>query len=136
MQETDIPRRLALLYARCADDRDFSAMREIITPGFTQRGPEWYCQGADAFVDQLAYLEANFSATLHMVGNQLGSWTGENYLGETYCVATHIYQRDGAGRKLEMGIRYRDDIVAYNGGHRYASRDLVVVWTSDQALQG
>jgi hypothetical protein len=33
-----------------------------------------------------------------------------------------------------MGIRYRDDIVAYGDSFRYASRDLVVVWTSDQPL--
>ncbi len=134
MQEVDIPRKLALLYARCADDRHFVGMRDIITPGFTQRGPDWHCEGADAFVAQLDYLEANFSATLHLVGNQLGSWSGDSYLGETYCLATHIFERDGVGRKLEMGIRYRDDIVAYEGSYRYASRDLTVVWTSDQAL--
>ena len=134
MTRTDSPRLLALRYARNADDRDFAAMGEIITPDFTQQGPHWRCDGAEAFIPQLNVLEQNFSATLHMVGNQLGSWSGEHYLGETYCVATHIYEREGVGRKLEMGIRYRDDIVAYGDSYRYASRDLVVVWTSDQAL--
>lgn len=134
MTKTDIPRQLALRYARYADDREFAAMREIITPRFSQRGPDWGCEDAEAFIAQLNYLEENFSATLHMVGNQLGSWSGDSYLGETYCVAAHIYQRDGVGRKLEMGIRYRDDIVLYEKTYRYASRDLTVVWTSDQAL--
>ena len=134
MSDTDIPRQLALHYARCADDRDFAAMLDIVTPDFSQRGPHCHCEGADAFIAQLKFLEDNFSATLHMVGNQLGSWAGQRYLGETYCIATHLYERDGVGRKLEMGIRYRDDIVACGDSFRYASRDLVVVWTSDQPL--
>jgi len=132
--DRNIPLELALQYARCADDRDFEGMRKLITPGFTQQGPDWRCEGADAFVAQLDVLKVQFSATLHMVGNQLGQWTDGTYTGETYCVAHHICERAGVGRKIEMGIRYQDRIVPYYGAYRYASRDLQVVWVSDQPL--
>ena len=136
MDNRNIPLQLALQYARCADDRDFEGMRDIITPDFTQQGTDWRCEGADAFVAQLDVLREQFSATLHMVGNQLGEWSDGNYIGETYCVAHHICEREGVGRKIEMGIRYRDIIVPCDGDYRYASRDLRVVWVSDQPLLG
>lgn len=126
--------RLAMEYARCADHRDFAAMAHIITEDFSQTGPAWSCDGAQAFIQQLDFLEQNFSATLHMVGNQVGEWQDDTYEGETYCIAHHIYERDGQARKMEMGIRYQECIVLVEGKHRYSRRDLVVVWTNDVTL--
>ena len=79
-------KQLALRYAQIADDRKFAEMRNIISGDFTQQGPTWQCEGADAFIEQLQVLETNFSATLHMVGNQMGQWDGECYEGETYSI--------------------------------------------------
>lgn len=125
---------LALRYAQIADDRDFSAMRDIITADFSQKGPDWNFQGADAFVAQLQYLEQNFSATLHLVGNQIGHWENDCYEGETYSIASHIYEKDGVGRKLDMAIRYQERIEKNNGSYRYTERNVSIVWTSDQPL--
>lgn len=134
MTTVAVERRLALEYARICDDRDFPAMRAIITDDFSQQGPQWGCNGAQAFIDQLQVLEDEFSATLHMVGNQIGNWDGDHYRGETYCIATHIYDKDGVSRKMEMGIRYQDVIDASGSGHRYRSRDLKIVWAGDTPL--
>tara|TARA_R110002110_G_scaffold66978_2_gene183146 strand:- start:98 stop:514 length:417 start_codon:yes stop_codon:yes gene_type:complete len=131
---SDTAHRLALRYAQIADDRDFESMRDIIRPDFTQVGPDWRCDSADAFIAQLEFLRENFDATLHMLGNQLGSWNADHYAGETYCTATHLYKRDGVGRKTEMGIRYQDNIVMEGGRYYYQSRDVRVIWVSDHAL--
>ena len=128
-------KQLALRYAQIADGRKFAEMRDIISVDFSQQGPNWQCQGADAFIEQLQILEQNFSATLHMVGNQVGQWDGECYEGETYSIASHLYEKDGVGRKLEMAIRYQERIEKFADGHRYARRDVNIVWTSDQPLQ-
>lgn len=133
--DTDIPRLLAAKYAKFVDDRSFSHMREIMVPEFTQQGPGFRAEGLDQFIDNLEFLR-NYSATLHMVGNQVGEWHNAIYTGETWCVASHIYEKDGVQRKLDMGIRYQDVIEDAGGSYRYTSRDLNVVWTQDLPCQG
>jgi hypothetical protein len=135
MQELDIVRELAMKYARNVDDRDFEAMRDIMAPDFTQRGPGFASESLDEFIAALAVLE-QFSATFHLVGNQLGEWRDEIYTGETWCVASHLYERDGVARKDDMGIRYQDKIARVDGRFVYTRRDLRVVWRQDLPLQG
>ena len=135
MNESDIPRTLALKYARFVDDREFGRMREIMAEDFTQKGPGFSSDSLEAFIASLAILD-NYSATFHLVGNQYGEWHNDIYSGETWSVATHIYQRDGVQRKLDMGIRYSDVIENAGGICRYISRDLHVVWTQDLPCQG
>ena len=71
---------------------------------------------------------------MHFVGNQLGQWENNCYEGETYSIASHIYDQDGVGRKLDMAIRYQERIEEINGSYRYTRRDVSIVWTSDQPL--
>ena len=125
---------LALRYAQIADNRNFAAMRDIISENFSQQGPNWQCEGADAFIEQLQILEQNFSATMHIVNNQVGQWVNDCYEGETYCIASHIYNRDGIDRKLDMAIRYQERIENIRGSYRYTRRDVKIVWTGDQPL--
>lgn len=134
MNNKPIEQQLALRYAQICDDRDFESMRSIISEDFKQQGPQWHCENADAFMQQLKVLENNFSATLHMVANQLGEWQGTTYNGETYTVASHIYQKNAVERKLEMAIRYSETIAKIDGQYRYTRRDVNIVWTSDQPL--
>ncbi|WP_116365323.1 nuclear transport factor 2 family protein [Parahaliea mediterranea] len=133
--DTDIPRLLAARYAKFVDDREFSRMAEIMTPEFTQKGPGFGANSLQEFVTNLEFLR-QYSATLHMVGNQIGEWHNAIYTGETWCVASHIYEKDGVARKLDMGIRYQDVIEDVGGHYRYTSRDLNVVWTQDLPCQG
>ncbi|GAB3278289.1 nuclear transport factor 2 family protein [Parahaliea aestuarii] len=133
--DTDIPRLLAARYAKFVDDREFSRMAEIMTPDFTQKGPGFGAGSLQEFITNLEFLR-QYSATLHMVGNQVGEWHNAIYTGETWCVASHIYEKDGVARKLDMGIRYRDVIEEAGGNFRYTSRDLNVVWTQDLPCQG
>ena len=135
MTATDIPRTLALKYAQFVDDRQFDRMREIMTEDFTQAGPGFAAGSLQEFIGNLQILN-NYSATFHLVGNQLGEWQNDLYRGETWCVASHIYDKDGVERKLDMGIRYQDIIESDGSAFRYLSRDLVIVWTQDLPTAG
>lgn len=135
MNESDIPRTLALKYARFVDDREFERMREIMVPDFSQAGPGFSSGSLDEFISSLAILD-NYSATFHLIGNQYGEWQNDIYTGETWCVASHIHEEDGVLRKLDMGIRYQDVIENAGGICRYLSRNLNVVWTQDLPCQG
>jgi hypothetical protein len=133
--DTDIPRLLAARYAQFVDDRCYARMREIMSPDFTQRGPGFSCSNLEEFIEGLAVLD-RFSATLHVVGQQLGEWHNAIYTGQTWCIASHIYEQDGVTHKMDMGIRYQDLIEDAGSGYRYTSRDLHVVWTQDLPCQG
>ena len=130
MIDTDIPKILAIKYARFVDDRQFDSMREIMVDNFTQSGPGFAAGSLDEFIANLQVLN-NYSATFHLVGNQYGEWQNDLYRGETWSVASHIYEKDGEQRKLDMGIRYQDVIETEGTVFKYLSRDLVIVWTQD-----
>lgn len=135
MHESDIPQALAIKYARYIDDRRFDLMSEIMSEDFSQHGPGFSSGSRAEFIESLSILD-NYSATFHLVGNQYGEWNNDIYRGETWSVASHIYEKDGVTRKLDMGIRYQD-VIENNGGiARYISRDLKVIWTQDLPCQG
>lgn len=133
--DSNSPRTLAAQYAQFVDNREFDRMREIMVPEFTQQGPGFGSGSLDEFIGNLAVLD-NYSATFHLIANQTGQWHNEIYTGETWGVASHLYEQDGIGRKLDMGIRYQDVIENTGQGFRYTSRDLNVVWTQDLPLLG
>ena len=135
MLESVIPHTLAVKYARFVDDRQFDRMGEIMSEDFTQHGPGVDSKSLADFIQNLSILD-NYSATFHLVGNQYGEWNNDIYVGETWCVASHIYEKEGVTRKLDMGIRYQD-VIENNGGIvKYISRDLKVVWSQDLPCQG
>lgn len=135
MNESDIPHTLAVKYARFIDDRLFERMTEIMAEEFSQQGPGFKATSLQEFIHNLSILD-DYSATFHLVGNQHGEWHNKIYSGETWSVATHIYDRDGIQRKLDMGIRYQDVIEEVGGSYKYTARDLHVVWTQDLPCQG
>lgn len=135
MHESDIPQALAVKYARHVDDRRFDLMSDIMSDDFSQEGPGFHSRSREDFIQSLSILD-NYSATFHLVGNQYGEWNNDIYRGETWCVASHIYEKDGVTRKLDMGIRYQD-VIENNGGiARYISRDLKVIWSQDLPCRG
>ena len=132
--DRDIARNLAALYAQFVDNREFDRMPEIMVPEFSQQGPGFGSQSLAEFINNLEVLN-NYSATFHLVANQVGDWHNDIYTGETWGIASHLYEKEGVSRKLDMGIRYQDVIENIGTGFKYTSRDLNVVWTQDLPLQ-
>lgn len=129
-----IPRELAIRYAQIMDDRAFDHLEEIMADDVLITGPSFEARGLAAFREQVKILN-NFSRTMHLIANQIGQWQGDSYQGETWCIASHIYEKDGIGRKLEMGIRYQETIALRSGSYRYTHRHLDVQWESDTPLK-
>ena len=129
-----IAQELALRYAKYVDDKEFDMMDTIMVPDVKMGSPGFNSEDLDGFKEQLKFLD-QFSGTMHMIGNQLGAWEGENYSGETYCIASHIYEKEGVPHKMEMGIRYKDKITLHEGTYKYSSRYLDVVWQQDLPLE-
>ncbi len=128
-----IVQELALKYAKFVDDKLFDQMATIMPPDVNMAAPNFDYKTLDEFVVQLDFLNT-FSGTMHVISNQLGEWTDDVYEGETYCLASHVYEKDGEKRKLEMGIRYQDTIKSFDGVYKYARRYLNVVWEQDLPL--
>jgi hypothetical protein len=128
-----MPQQLALLYARYVDDKQFDNMALIMVDDVKMGSSGFASSNLEEFKEQLKFLDT-FSATMHIIGNQLGEWEGDNYSGETYCVASHIYENEGVPHKMEMGIRYKDKISAVGDTYKYTERYLDVIWEQDLPL--
>ena len=129
-----IVRDLAARYAQFVDDKAFDRMGEIMAADVEMAAAGFETHSLEEFGEQLKFLD-NFSGTMHIIGNQLGEWEGEKYNGETYCVASHIYEKDGVGYKMEMGIRYKDTIAPMDGTYKFTRRYLDVLWEQDLPLK-
>lgn len=134
MDKKLVPQQLANAYVRIVDNCVFEEMSSILWPEFTQQGPGFGSDSREAFIANLEILR-QYQQTFHMLGGQWGEWQGDTYTGETYCVASHLYERDGAMRKLDMAIRYSEVIELRDDVAKYLKRDLNVVWTEDRALE-
>ena len=135
MTNRPIEYTLAMRYAQIVDDRDFKQMNDILTDDFVMTGAGMEFRSAEVFSSSLEMLN-KYSATHHFVGNQLGEWEGETYTGETYCIAAHIYEKDGVERKLDMGIRYADTIVKDGDNYKFSQRLFNLIWTQDLPTKG
>lgn len=126
--------RLAHRYAALIDDRRFDELETIMLPSIRITGPGYtmstlveVCQGMNRLHE--------YRSTFHFVGNQLGEWVGaDEWRGETYCIASHVYERDGQEWKLDMAIRYQDVIVRERGELFFAERELRLSWVQDLPL--
>jgi uncharacterized protein (TIGR02246 family) len=126
-------RELVYRYARAVDRRDYALARTLFTRDAKLIGPGFDISGCDAIADSMKAIE-HYRSTLHCVHNQLVELHGEQADGETYCVASHVYERDGGLRKLDWGIRYQDVYAREDGVWRFARRELLVDWTQDLPL--
>jgi hypothetical protein len=126
---------LAWRYASLIDDREFQQLDQIMLPSIRIIGPGYVMDSLDQVRQGMEILR-QYDRTFHMVGNQLGNWAADDvWSGETYCIASHVYQRDGVEWKLDMAIRYQDRIVRHENGLRFAQRELRLAWTQDLPLQ-
>jgi hypothetical protein len=120
-------RRLVTAYARMVDRRDWSLLSRIFTDAARLRGPGYAMRGHDELRAGLATID-RFSATMHLVMNQVVEVDGDRATGEVYCLANHLLEDRGQQAKLDMGIRYEDRYERTPQGWRIAERVLHVVW--------
>ena len=122
-------------YARAVDRRDYAAFVALFAANGVLCGPG-YALTAHVEIERGIRLIEQYETTQHCVHNQLVDVRGDAASGETYCVARHIYERDGMKRKLDMGVRYQDEYRREPSGWRFTRRELVLDWTQDLPLVG
>ena len=125
---------LAHLYARTVDDRRFDDFHLVLAPHCRISGPGYVMDGLPAILQGMEVLR-QYDSTFHLVGNHTGEWQGDDlFIGETYCLASHVYMRDGQEWKLDMAIRYQDRIERLPQGLRFAARELKLAYVQDLPL--
>ena len=124
---------LAARYARAVDRRDYAAFTALFTADGVLCGPG-YSMRAHAEIERGIRLIEQYESTQHCVHQQLVDVRGDAANGETYCVARHVYTREGEKRKLDMGVRYQDEYRRERGEWRIARRELALDWTQDLPL--
>lgn len=128
-------RALACRYAQSVDRRDWAQLASLFTEDAVVEGPGFTMPGREAIVAGMRQIE-QYRTTQHHVHNQVVEVDGATANAETYCVANHIYARDGAEYKLDWGIRYQDRLVFQDGKWRFSSRTLLLDWAQDLPLKG
>lgn len=128
---------IARTYARGMDRHDAALVASTFTAdgrlalyeGDPDRGrltAEWH--GRDAIEKALHAGRARYSATTHFLGQQTLTPEEGGWRGETYCLAHHVYTRDGRPWNRVMSIRYHDRYVDDGDSWRLAERRLAVDW--------
>jgi hypothetical protein len=127
-----IPSKLSNLYASIIDQRKFSSLSTIMWDEFSMSG-HFEINGLENFIAAMQQLE-NYQSTMHQIMNVHGVWNKSMYQGETYCVASHMFEKDDKPYKLDMGIIYSDVIEVREGTAKFISRVFSLKWQKTDML--
>ena len=132
MNKDLIPTKLSNLYASIIDQRKFSLLDSIMWKEFSMLG-EFEITGLENFISAMQQLE-NYKSTMHQVMNVQGEWDENVYKGETYCIASHMFDQDNKPYKLDMGIIYSDVIEIRAETPKFTSRTFSLQWKKTDIL--
>ena len=127
-----VPSKLSNLYASIIDQRKFSSLNSIMWDDFSMLG-QFEINGLENFITAMQQLE-NYQSTMHQVMNIQGEWEENLYKGETYCIASHMFDKDDKPYKLDMGIIYSDVIEIRDGTAKFLSRTFSLKWQKTDVL--
>jgi len=127
-----VPSNLSNLYASIIDQRKFSTLSSIMWDEFSMLG-QFEINGLENFITAMQQLE-NYQSTMHQVMNIQGEWAEDLYKGETYCIASHMFDKDNKPHKLDMGIIYNDVIEIRDGTAKFLSRTFSLKWQKTDIL--
>ena len=127
-----VPSQLSNLYASIIDQRKFSSLNSIMWDDFSMLG-QFEINGLENFITAMKQLE-NYQSTMHQVMNIQGEWEEDLYKGETYCIASHMFDKDDKPYKLDMGIIYSDVIEIRDDTAKFLSRTFSLKWQKTDIL--
>ena len=132
MRKDLVPSKLSNLYASIIDQRRFTSLSSIMLEEFSMLG-EFEIIGLENFIIAMKQLE-NYQSTMHQVMNVQGEWDENIYKGETYCIASHMFDQDNNPYKLDMGIIYSDVIEIREEAAKFISRTFSLKWKKTDIL--
>lgn len=127
--------QLMMRYARCADRKDYKGLATVFCPdaSFVFMGNT--IQTLAGIEEMMHALEA-YPRTLHRISNVMYDVEDDSARGETYCVASHLFEQEGDSVKLDMGIIYHDRLRRLGEGWRIAYREFDLLWQTTSAVDG
>ncbi|MCY1300272.1 SnoaL-like domain protein [compost metagenome] len=115
--------QLLYRYADAADRRDAEAYCGCFLDGqVILRGRYELRDGREV----VRLLGEMFEWTMHGVHNHIHQVDGDRASGFTYCVASHVSREAGRRSRLDMYIRYEDEMRRSDRGWVFVSRTLNV----------
>ena len=120
--------RLMYRYASCADRKDYAGFAEVFCADAVFDFSGRLVTSLPAIQEMMHALD-KYSATLHQVHNTLYEVAGDVGTGETYCLASHLYQEQAQTHKIDMGIIYQDRLHRTDAGWRIALRTFNLLWS-------
>jgi hypothetical protein len=70
-----------------------------------------------------------YQATMHFNGQSTVTVDGERATGESYCIAHHLFSKEGERKLMVAWLRYRDTFVKVGDTWLFGERNLYVDWT-------
>lgn len=135
-------RELVEEYAYCADRRDAAGQMALFTSDThfvvymdaKNPTPSQDLHSRDALGPVFADLN-KYDATMHFVGQStIFTLTPERATGGAYCLANHVFAKDGERRIMIAALRYHDAFSKVDGAWLFAERLLYVDWIEERAL--
>jgi hypothetical protein len=129
-------RELIDAYAHCADRRDAEGQKSLFTEDthfvvyMDGQGsePTQELDGRDALTPVFDDLN-RYQATMHFNGQSTIGLNGRRAIGESYCIAHHLFTDNDERTLMVAWLRYHDTFVKVNDAWLFAERNLYVDWT-------
>jgi hypothetical protein len=135
-------RELVDAYAHCADRRDAKSQMALFTPdthfvvymNAKDPTPSQELRSREALAPVFADLN-KYEATTHFVGQStILTLEPDRAIGETYCLAHHVWTEAGARRLMLASLRYYDTFAKTSDTWLFAERLLYVDWLDNREL--
>ena len=129
-------RELVDAYAHRADRRDADGQKSLFTEDthfvvyMDGQGsePTQTLDGREALTPVFDDLN-RYQATMHFNGQSTITLDGDRAIGESYCIAHHLFTEDGERKLMVAWLRYRDTFARVDSTWLFAERNLYVDWT-------
>ena len=135
-------RELVEAYAHCADRRDAKGQMALFTAdthfvvymNAKDPTPAQELHSREALAPVFADLN-QYDATTHFVGQStIFTLEANRGKGEAYCLAHHVFMKDGKRRLMLASLRYLDTFAKTDGAWLFAERLLYVDWLEERNL--
>ena len=115
-------------YAHCADSKDYAGFAFVFC-----EDAEFYNRGTRVTpltaIQQMMTALEKYKKTQHLVQNVLYEVEDGVAEGETYCLASHLFEENEREMKVGMGIIYKDRLQRTSHGWRIQSREFTLLWS-------
>ncbi|GHO60519.1 nuclear transport factor 2 family protein [Ktedonobacter robiniae] len=136
-------RELIDAWGHCADRRKPEQQANLFTADGTvliyegepgTKEPVAVLRGQAGIIASLDVLN-KYDATTHFNGQSALLIDGIRAVGETYCLAHHLWVENGQRTLMVMSIRYYDKFVREADRWLFAERKLIIDWTDSHPSQ-